>query len=123
MAPDSRRLFGGLQKGHDDASRRFGPNTAEVEAFIQTVAHFSPWQWRQVLAAQRLVASVTKEDPGREPHSVSSLQEPIRSTDGSMPEPMARAGERLLESLDKRSDEKVVAAREEASARGPCHHL
>jgi hypothetical protein len=95
----------------------------EVDAFIQTVAHFSPWQWRQVLAARRLVASVTKEDLGREPHSVSSIQEAIRKTDGSMPEPMARAGERLLESLDKRGDEKVVAAWQGASALVMRHQL
>jgi hypothetical protein len=123
MPPASHGLLGRLQRANDDASRRFGPNTAEVEAFIQAVAHFSPWQWRQVLAAQRLVASVTKDDPGREPHSVSSIQQAIRSTDGSMSEPMARAGERLLESLDKRSDEKVVAAWQGASALVMRHQL
>jgi hypothetical protein len=123
MPPASHGLLGRLQRANDDASRRFGPNTAEVEAFIQAVARFSPWQWRQVLAARGLVASVTKEDPGREPHSVISIQEAIRSTDGSMPQPMARAGERLLESLDKRGDEKVVAAWQAASALVTRHQL
>jgi hypothetical protein len=123
MPSASHGLLGRLQRANDDSTRRFGPNTAEVEAFIQAVAHFSPWQWRQVLAAWRLVASVTKEDPGREPHSVSSIQEAIRRTDGSMPETMSRAGERLLESLDKRSDDKVVAAWQAASALVMRHHL
>lgn len=123
MPPASHGLLGRLQRANDDASRRFGPNTAEVEAFIQTVAHFSPWQWRQVLAARRLVASVTKEDSSREPHSVSSIQKAIQSGDGTMSEPMARAGERLLESLDKRGDEKVVAAWQAASALVTRHQL
>jgi hypothetical protein len=123
MPPASHGLLGRLQRANDDASRRFGPNTAEVEAFIQAAAHFSPWQWRQVLAARRLVASVTKEHSGQEPHSVSSIQKAIQSSDGSMSEPMARAGERLLESLVKRSDEKVVAAWQAASALVTRHQL
>jgi hypothetical protein len=115
--------LGRIQRANDDALRRFGPNTSEVQAFIQAVAQFSPWQWRQVLAARRLVASVTKEDAGQEAQSVSSIQSAIRSSDGTMSEPMSRAGEKLLESLDKRSDEKVVAAWQAASALVMRHQL
>ena len=81
MAPASHGLLGRIQRANDDASRRFGPNTAEVEAFINAVALLTPWQWRQVLATRRLVASVTKEGAGE---SSRSIQAAIRGSDGRM---------------------------------------
>lgn len=123
MAPASHGLLGRIQRANDDASHRFGPNTTEVEAFIQTVAHLSPWQWRQVLAARRLVASVTKETPGQEAQSVRSIQEAIRSSEGNVSEPMSAAGEALFEALDKRSEEKVFAAWQAVSALVMRNHL
>src|SRR5712692_1029407 len=110
MAQSSHGLLGRIQRATGDASRRFGPNTAEVEAFIQAAAHLTPWQWRQVLAARRLVASVTKEATSEAAESRRSMQAAIRSGEGRLSEPMARAGDALFEALEKRSDEKVVAA-------------
>lgn len=123
MAPASHGLLGRIQRANDHASHRFGPNTAEVEAFIQAAAHLSPWQWRQVLAARRLVASVTKEAPGPEGQSVRSIQEAIRSSEGNVSEPMSAAGEALFEALDKRSEEKVFAAWQAVSALVMRNHL
>ena len=80
MAESSHGLLGRIQRGNDDASRRFGPNTAEVEAFIEAAAHLSPWQWRQVLAARRLVASATKEGIGNASEERRSIQAAVRST-------------------------------------------
>jgi hypothetical protein len=116
MAQSSHGLLGRIQRANDDASRRFGPNTAEVEAFIQAAANLTPWQWRQVLAARRLVGSVTKEDAGQAAQSVLSIQAAIRASEGRVSEPMATAGEALFEALEKQSDEKVVAAWQAASA-------
>jgi hypothetical protein len=116
VGQSSHGLLGRIQRANDDASRRFGPNSAEVEAFIEAAAHLTPWQWRQVLAARRLVASVTKEGAGQAPESLRSIQAATRSSEGRMSEPMARAGEALFEALEKRSDEKVVAAWQAASA-------
>ena len=123
MAPASHGLLGRIQRANDHASQRFGPNTAEVEAFIQAAAHLSPWQWRQVLASRRLVASVTKEAPGQEAQSVRSIQEAIRSSEGNVSEPMSAAGEALFEALDKRSEEKVFAAWQAVSALVMRNHL
>ena len=109
-------LLGRIQRANDDASRRFGPNTAEVEAFINAVAELTPWQWRQVLAARRLVASVTKEGAGREAESARSIQASIRSSDGTLSEPMSKAGEILFDTLAKRGEEKQVAAWQAMSA-------
>jgi hypothetical protein len=119
----SHGLLGRIQRVNDESSHRFGPNTADVEAFIQSVAHLTPWQWRQVLAARRLVASVTKESIGQPAESRRSIQAAIQSTDGGLSEPMARAGEALFEALDKRSDEKVVSSWQAASALVLRHHL
>ncbi|HEV1992035.1 MAG TPA: hypothetical protein VGR34_04130, partial [Candidatus Dormibacteraeota bacterium] len=101
--PAIHGLLGRIQRANDDASRRFGPNTAEVEAFIEAVAQLTPWQWRQVLANRRLVASVTKEGAGQPSESARAIQEAIRTSDGRMSEPMSKAGEVLFDSLAKKS--------------------
>jgi hypothetical protein len=111
--PASHGLLGRIQRANDDASRRFGPNTAEVEAFINAVALLTPWQWRQVLATRRLVSSVTKEGAGE---SFRSIQAAIRSSDGRMSEPMSKAGEILFDTLTRKSEEKQVAAWQAMSA-------
>ena len=123
MAQSSHGLLGRIQRANDDASRRFGPNTAEVEAFIEAAAHLTPWQWRQVLAGRRLVALVTKEGLGQGSESVRSIQDAIRSTEGRLSEPMARAGEALFEALEKKSDEKVISAWQAVSALVMRHQL
>lgn len=112
----SNGLLGRIQRANDDASRRFGSNTAEVEAFIEAVAHLSPWQWRQVLATRRLVASVTKEETSKDSEARKAIQAAIRSTESGLTEPMSRTGEALFDALEKRTDEKVVAAWQAASA-------
>ncbi|HXD80337.1 MAG TPA: hypothetical protein VNU27_02070 [Candidatus Acidoferrum sp.] len=111
--PASHGLLGRIQRANDDASRRFGPNTAEVEAFINATVLLTPWQWRQVLATRRLVASVTKEGAGE---SSRSIQAAIRSEDGRMSEPMSKAGEILFDTLARKSEEKQVAAWQAMSA-------
>jgi hypothetical protein len=116
MAPATHGLLGRILRANDDASRRFGPNTAEVEAFIHSVAHLTPWQWRQVIAARSLVSTVTKEDAAQPSDSVKAIQAAIRSTEGLLAEPMLRAGEALLQALEKRTDEKLVAAWQATSA-------
>ena len=119
VAPASHGLLGRIQRANDDASRRFGLNTAEVEAFISAVAQLTPWQWRQVLAARRLVASVTKEgnqEGGKAGESARAIQASIRSSESHMSEPMVNAGEVLFDTLAKKSDEKQVAAWQALSA-------
>lgn len=101
---------------NDDASRRFGPNTAEVEAFLSAAVQLTPWQWRQVLAIRRLVASVTKEGTGEPADSARSIQAAIRTSDTRISEPLARAGEILFDALARRTEDKQVAAWQALSA-------
>lgn len=121
--PASHGLLGRIHRANDDASRRFGPNTSEVEAFINAAAQLTPWQWRQVLAARRLVASISKEGTGEPADSARSIQAAIRTSDARISEPMARAGEVLFDTLAKKSDEKQVAAWQAMSALVMRSHL
>ncbi|HET7338975.1 MAG TPA: hypothetical protein VFK22_05465, partial [Candidatus Dormibacteraeota bacterium] len=107
MAPASHGLLGRIQRANDDAAHRFGPNTAEVEAFIVAAGQLTPWQWRQVLATKQLVASVTKEGAS---DSAQNIQAAIRTSDTRISEPLARAGEVLFDALAKKSEDKQVAA-------------
>ena len=108
MAPASHGLLARIQQANDNAAHRFGPHTAEVEAFITAAAQLTPWQWRQVLAARRVVSTVSKE--GGTSESARAIQAAIRSSDTRISEPMARAGEVLFDSLIKKGDDKQVAA-------------
>src|SRR5713226_9341343 len=116
MAPATHGLLGRILRANEDISRRFGQNTAEVDAFIGAAAQLTPWQWRQVLTARRLVSTVTKEETGASTQSLESIQSAIRSTDGRLSEPMSKAGEALIEALEKRSDDKVATAWQALSA-------
>jgi len=116
MAPATHGLLGRILSANEDASRRFGKNTAEVDAFIDAVGQLTPWQWRQVLTARRLVSTVTKEETAAPIKSFEAIQAAIRSTDGRLSEPMSKAGEALIEALAKRSDDKVATAWQALSA-------
>jgi len=109
VAPASHGLLGRIQRANDVAAHRFGPHTAEVEAFIVAAGQLTPWQWRQVQTTRRLVASVSK-DGAAAVDSARSIQAAIRTSDARISEPMARAGEVLFDTLAKRSDDKQVAA-------------
>jgi hypothetical protein len=122
MAPATHGLLGRILSANDDASRRFGKNTVEVDAFISAAAQLTPWQWRQVLTARRLVSTVTKEEAGSANQSLQAIQAAIRSTDGRLSEPMSKAGEALIEALENRSDEKVATAWQALSALVMRHH-
>ncbi len=109
VAPASHGLLGRIQMATADSAHRFGPHTAEVEAFIAASAQLTPWQWRQVLLTRQLVGQVTKEG-GAPPDSARSIQAAIRSSETRISETMARAGEVLFDTLAKKSDDKQVAA-------------
>jgi hypothetical protein len=123
MGESSHGLLGRIHRADDDVSTRFGPNTAEVEAFIEAAANLSPSQWRHVLATRRLVASVTKEPTGNVAESRKSLEAAISSTEGGLSEAMAHTGQALFEALAKRTDEEVVAAWQAASSLVLRHQL
>ncbi len=109
MAPASQGLLGRIQRANADIANRFGPHTAEVEAFIVATAQLTPWQWRQVLLTRALVAQVTNEGAGSA-DSARAIEAAIRSSETRISESMARAGEVLFDTLAKKSDDKQVVA-------------
>lgn len=123
MAESSDGPLGVIEGANDDVSRRFGPNTAEVEAFIQAVAKLKPPQWKKVVAARKLVASVTKEGSGEAASELQSIRAAMRSGEGRVSEPMTRAGEALFQALKNQSDENVIAAWQGVSALVLRHQL
>jgi CRISPR/Cas system CSM-associated protein Csm2 small subunit len=123
MAPAPQGLLARILRANDEAARRYGENTAEVDAFIHSASQLSPWQWRQVLTARRLVSTVTKEDAAQATQSLQSMQAAIRTTDGRVSEPMSKAGEALFEALDKKTDDKVATAWQALSALVMREHL
>jgi hypothetical protein len=114
--PASYSLLGRILRANEEAARRFGENTAEVDAFIHATTQLTPWQWRQVLTARRLVSTITKEDAAEATESLLAIKAAINSTERRVSEPIAKAGEALLAALDKRSDDKVAAAWQALSA-------
>ena len=108
--PDSQGLTARIERADADSARRFGDNTPEVEAFIEATAGLTVQQWHHVLKVQRLVASVTKERAEEAAESATSIQAAIKGSDTRISEPMARAGEALFDALDKKSEDKQVAA-------------
>lgn len=114
MAPASQGLLGRIQRANDNAAHRFGPHTAEVEAFIEAAGGLTPWQWRQVLGIRRLVVSVTKD--GTDQSSARTIQAEVRSGESRLSEQLARAGEVLFDVLSRKGEEKQVAAWQAMSA-------
>ena len=114
MAPASQGLLGRIQRANDNAAHRFGPHTAEVEAFIEAAGSLTPWQWRQVLGTRRLVGSVTKD--GTDHPSARTIQAEIRSAESRLSEQLARAGEVLFDVLSRKGEEKQVTAWQAMSA-------
>lgn len=114
MAPASQGLLGRIQRANDDATHRFGPHTAEVEAFIQAAQGLTPWQWRQVLATRRLVGTVTRD--GTAQPTAQTIQAEIRGSESRLSEQLARAGEILFDALSRKGEEKQVAAWQAMSA-------
>ena len=109
MSPASQGLLGRIQRANADTSHRFGPHTAEVEAFILACGQLTPWQWRQVLTFRRLVGLISKEGAGA-PDTALSIQAALRNSETRISETLARAGEVLFDTLVKKSDDKQVAA-------------
>src|SRR5258708_13909252 len=87
MAPATHGLLGRILRANDDVSRRYGENTVEVDAFIHAAAQLTPWQWRQILTARRLVSTVTKENSLQATEPLQAVQTAIPRTDRRLSEP------------------------------------
>jgi hypothetical protein len=104
-------------------SSRYGPNGAEVDAFIRALPSLSEAQWTNVLATRRHVASVTKESSGHEVESIRSILAAARTGEGGLPEPMSAVAQSLVDLLESRNDDEVVASWQAVSALVRRYHM
>src|SRR5207247_893049 len=100
----------------------YGPNHAEVAAFIRGVAELSPIQWLRVLDRRKLVASVTREG-AVEPAGVgrSILIAPEANVEAVAP--LVNAGTALIDFFGGRTDDEAVATWHAVSALVRRHQL
>lgn len=61
-------------------ANEYGPNSAEVAAFLRDVRNLAPGQWRRVADRRQMVASVTNEGTAEPAMVVRSLLATIRAT-------------------------------------------
>ncbi len=95
---------------------RFGPNSAEVSAFLDAIARLTGAQWRKVVAARRSAAAVIR-DPSVQP--AEAIRRMLRGdySGGDPPsDPSAGLALALAGTLEQKSDEEVVATWQAASA-------
>ena len=105
------------------AGERYGPNTAEVTAFIESVARLSPSRWKKVIAAREAATRVTRDSSGQPAEIVRALLGGAPNGAGTLPEPMANVATDMAAILAKRSDAEAVAAWQAASALVRRRHL
>ena len=98
------------------AAERYGPNTTEVTAFVDSVGRLSPSKWKKVLAAREGVARVTRDGAGQPAEIVRALLAGTSDGAGSLPEPMSNLASDLAAILATRSDAEAVIAWHAASA-------
>ncbi len=98
------------------ATERYGPNTGEVSAFIESVRRLAPAQWRKVLAARESLVRVTRDGAGPPAETVRALLDETASGETTLPEPMANVARDLAGALSGRSDAEAVAAWQAATA-------
>jgi hypothetical protein len=106
------------QAGRESAppAGRFGPNSAEVAAFIDELGRLTPAQWRKVVAARRLATMVVRDGSGQPADEIRTLLIASRNRESPLHEPMASVAVALAVVLEGRADEEVQAACQAASA-------
>src|SRR5690348_12119895 len=98
------------------AGERYGPNPAEVTAFIESVGRLSPSRWKKVIAAREAAIRVTRDGSGQPAEIVRALLGGVPNGAGTLPEPMSNVATDMAAMLAKRSDAEAVAAWQAASA-------
>ncbi|TMD75719.1 MAG: hypothetical protein E6I77_10405, partial [Chloroflexi bacterium] len=98
------------------AGERYGPNTAEVTVFIESVGRLSPSRWRKVMAARESATRVTRDSSSQPAEIVRAMLAGAPDGTGTLPEPMSNVAADMAAILAKRSDAEAVAAWQAASA-------
>jgi len=97
-------------------SGRFGPNSAEVAAFVEAAGLLTAAQWKKVAAARRAAATLIRDPSALSPDAIRSLLRGVPNGEASATEPTSALASALAGVLDRKSDEEVVATWQAASA-------
>ena len=109
----------------EDRAGRFGPNSAEVSAFVAALERLTGAQWRKVVATRKLAAAVIRDPSALPAGAVRALLAGADSASGSSgpanggaptPEPVAALAAALAGPLEGRGDEELLAAWQAGSA-------
>jgi hypothetical protein len=97
-------------------SERFGPNSAEVVAFVEAARRLTAAQWKKVLAARRAAGTLIRDPSALPADAIRSLMEGAPNGEASVPEALASLASSLRGVLGRKSDEEVVATWQAAAA-------
>jgi hypothetical protein len=97
-------------------AHQFGPNSAEVAAFIDALGGLSAAQWRKVVSTRRSVAGVTRGDAAPPAEIVRAMLRGEDGAGGPLPGPLSSVARAVASRLEGRSDDEVVAAWQAVSA-------
>ena len=103
---------GGAAAPPDAEAERFGPNSAEVAAFVEAVDRLTESQWRRVLAARRQAALILRDTAAPPIEAVRAMLQGAEAGHGHADE-INRA---LAPALGGKGDDKVLAAWQAANA-------
>lgn len=99
---------------------RFGPNSAEVAAFIEAVDRLTESQWRKVLAARKQAAMILRDTSAPPAEAVRAM---LQGGEGAPPGPAAEINRALAPAIGGKGDDKLVAAWQAANALSRRHQL
>ena len=97
----------------ESEAERFGPNSAEVAAFIAAVDRLSESQWRKVVAARKQAALILRDAAGPPAETVRAW---LQGAEDSPTGHAAEINRALAPVLGGKGDDKVLAAWQAANA-------
>jgi hypothetical protein len=96
---------------------RFGPNSAEVSAFLEALGRLTAAQWRKVAAGRRSAAALIRNPSVQSAEAIRlMLQGAVPNGADPPSEPSSNLALALAGRLEQRSDDEVVATWQAASA-------
>lgn len=94
----------------------FGPNSAEVVAYLEALPRLTGAEWRKVVAARRLASNVIKDPSALPVDAVRSMLQAVAGGGGPASDPVVALGSALAAPLEGRSDDEVLATWQASSA-------
>src|SRR5579872_110597 len=110
--PATEEAASAVAPGEPEA-QRFGPNSAEVAAFIAAVDRLTESQWRKVVAARKHAALVLRDASAPSADAVRAM---LRGQDEAPAGPASEINRALAPALGGKGDDKVIAAWQAANA-------